>query len=117
MTLDGPIHKPIVLESLHFPEPVLSIAIEPKTQADMDRLAQSLEFWAALGALLVNFFKTIFTTGFLAPFWLFALGGLFITVTLALPNGVLALIETWTQRRVKPKPADLGAARVAQPAE
>ncbi len=36
-------HKPIVLESLHFPEPVLSIAIEPKTQADMDRLAQSLE--------------------------------------------------------------------------
>jgi elongation factor G len=36
-------HKPIVLESLHFPEPVLSIAIEPKTQADMDRLAQSLD--------------------------------------------------------------------------
>jgi elongation factor G len=36
-------HKPIVLESLQFPEPVLSIAIEPKTQADMDRLAQSLD--------------------------------------------------------------------------
>ena len=36
-------HKQIVLESLHFPEPVLSIAIEPKTQADMDRLAQSLD--------------------------------------------------------------------------
>jgi elongation factor G len=35
--------KPIQLESLHFPEPVLSIAIEPKTQADMDRLGQSLE--------------------------------------------------------------------------
>jgi len=35
--------KPIVLESLQFPEPVISIAIEPKTQADMDRLAQSLE--------------------------------------------------------------------------
>jgi elongation factor G len=36
-------HKPIVLESLQFPEPVLSIAIEPKTQADMDRLGQSLD--------------------------------------------------------------------------
>src|SRR5262245_11768156 len=36
-------HKPIVLEALQFPEPVLSIAIEPKTQADMDRLAQSLD--------------------------------------------------------------------------
>jgi elongation factor G len=35
--------KPIVLEPLQFPEPVLSIAIEPKTQADMDRLAQSLD--------------------------------------------------------------------------
>jgi elongation factor G len=35
--------KPIQLESLHFPEPVLSIAIEPKTQADMDRLGQSLD--------------------------------------------------------------------------
>jgi elongation factor G len=36
-------HKPIVLEPLQFPEPVLSIAIEPKTQADMDRLGQSLD--------------------------------------------------------------------------
>jgi elongation factor G len=35
--------KPIQLESLQFPEPVISIAIEPKTQADMDRLGQSLE--------------------------------------------------------------------------
>jgi elongation factor G len=36
-------HKPIVLETLQFPTPVLSIAIEPKTQADMDRLGQSLQ--------------------------------------------------------------------------
>jgi elongation factor G len=35
-------HNPIVLESLEFPETVISIAIEPKTTADMDRLAQSL---------------------------------------------------------------------------
>ncbi len=36
-------HKPIVLESLEFPETVISIAIEPKTTADMDRLSQSLQ--------------------------------------------------------------------------
>ena len=35
------INKPIILESLTFPEPVISIAIEPKTTADMDKLAQS----------------------------------------------------------------------------
>jgi elongation factor G len=35
--------QPIVLESLHFPEPVLSIAIEPRTKADMDRLAATLD--------------------------------------------------------------------------
>jgi elongation factor G len=35
--------SPIVLESLEFPEPVISIAIEPKTTADMDKLGQSLD--------------------------------------------------------------------------
>jgi elongation factor G len=35
--------NPVMLESLEFPEPVISIAIEPKTKADMDRLGQSLE--------------------------------------------------------------------------
>jgi elongation factor G len=34
---------PIVLESLEFPEPVISIAIEPKTTADMDKLGASLD--------------------------------------------------------------------------
>ena len=41
-TLCDPKH-PIALESLRFPAPVISIAIEPKTKADMDRLAQALE--------------------------------------------------------------------------
>jgi elongation factor G len=41
-TLCDPKH-PILLESLQFPEPVLSVAIEPKTKADMDRLGSSLE--------------------------------------------------------------------------
>lgn len=33
---------PIVLESMNFPEPVIGLAIEPKTQADMDKLGLSL---------------------------------------------------------------------------
>ncbi len=41
-TLCAPRH-PILLESLDFPEPVLSIAIEPRTQGDMDKLGQSLD--------------------------------------------------------------------------
>jgi len=47
---------------------------------------------AALGAVAVNFFKTVFTTGALAPYWLFALGSLFILVTLALPRGILGAL-------------------------
>ena len=33
---------PIVLEAMNFPEPVIGIAIEPKTQADLDKLGVSL---------------------------------------------------------------------------
>ena len=33
---------PIVLESMSFPEPVIGIAIEPKTQADLDKLGVGL---------------------------------------------------------------------------
>jgi elongation factor G len=36
-------HHPILLEPIHFPEPVISVAVEAKTKADMDRLALSLE--------------------------------------------------------------------------
>jgi len=31
-------NKPILLESMSFPEPVIAVAIEPKTQADMDKI-------------------------------------------------------------------------------
>ena len=34
--------NPIVLESMVFPEPVISVAIEPKTKADQDKLGASL---------------------------------------------------------------------------
>jgi elongation factor G len=35
--------KPIILESMQFPEPVISIAIEPKTKGDLERLGTSLQ--------------------------------------------------------------------------
>ncbi|HWP49686.1 MAG TPA: elongation factor G [Candidatus Limnocylindrales bacterium] len=35
-------NKPIVLESMKFPEPVISVAIEPKTKADQEKLGTSL---------------------------------------------------------------------------
>ncbi|MBI3815756.1 MAG: elongation factor G [Nitrospinae bacterium] len=34
--------KPIVLEAMQFPEPVISVAIEPKTKAEQDKLGESL---------------------------------------------------------------------------
>jgi urea transport system permease protein len=54
---------------------------------------------AILGALLVNVGKTFFTAA-LPELWLFALGALFIIVTLALPGGILGLLS----RRRKPAP-------------
>jgi elongation factor G len=33
---------PIVLESIHFPEPVIAVAIEPKTKSDQEKLGQAL---------------------------------------------------------------------------
>ena len=54
---------------------------------------------AALGAVLVNYAKTYFTSGPLAPYWLFMLGGLFIAVTLLLPRGVVGTAQLWMARR------------------
>ncbi len=34
--------NPVLLETISFPEPVISIAIEPKTKADQDRMSESL---------------------------------------------------------------------------
>jgi len=74
---------------------------------------------AVLGAVLVNYAKTIFTTGMLAPYWLFMLGGLFVAVTLFLPRGI---VGTWrhfrSQRRERTAATDGGTAAPApQPAE
>jgi elongation factor G len=35
-------HDPVVMEKIIFPEPVIQIAIEPKTKADQDKLSESL---------------------------------------------------------------------------
>jgi urea transport system permease protein len=70
---------------------------------------------AALGAVLVNYAKTTFTTGMLAPYWLFALGALFVLVTIFLPKGVLGLLPTRTGR-AQPNGAP-AAGTAALPAE
>ena len=57
---------------------------------------------AALGAILVNFGKTYFT-GALPEYWLFALGLLFIVVTLFMPKGIIGLTQQWQRRRGAPK--------------
>jgi elongation factor G len=40
-TLSAPDH-PIVLESIQFPEPVITVAVEPKTKADTDKMSEAL---------------------------------------------------------------------------
>ncbi|MEO1866935.1 MAG: urea ABC transporter permease subunit UrtC [Methylococcales bacterium] len=49
-------------------------------------------YGAILGAVLVNFGKTFFTAA-LPEVWLFALGGLFVLVTLFLPYGIVGLLR------------------------
>jgi urea transport system permease protein len=70
---------------------------------------------AALGAGVVNFAKSWFTGAF-PQGWLFALGGLFIFVTLFLPKGILGTFtEWWKSRQDRPQPPAPAAAQ--QPAE
>jgi urea transport system permease protein len=59
---------------------------------------------AALGALLVNFMKTYFTTGMFAPYWLFLLGCLFVVVTLFLPKGIIGTLSTLSRPSEGPVP-------------
>ncbi|MBU0582745.1 MAG: urea ABC transporter permease subunit UrtC [Alphaproteobacteria bacterium] len=51
-----------------------------------------------IGAILVNTGKSYFT-GALPDYWLFALGGLFIAVTLFLPQGIVGMWDAWRARR------------------
>ncbi|MCC6983679.1 MAG: urea ABC transporter permease subunit UrtC [Bauldia sp.] len=53
-----------------------------------------------IGATIVNYAKTVFTTGALAPYWPFVLGGLFVVVTLFLPKGIVGTVQMiWNRMR------------------
>ncbi len=58
---------------------------------------------AVLGAIVVNYAKTFFTSGFLAPYWLFMLGGLFIGTTLLMPRGIIGTYNHWRNSRDEAK--------------
>ncbi len=60
-------------------------------------------YGAVIGAVLVNYGKTYFT-GVFPEAWLFALGGLFVFVTLFLPTGIAGLL-----RRLRPQGRAAGA--------
>jgi urea transport system permease protein len=62
-----------------------------------------------LGAGVVNFLKTVFTSAF-PEFWLYLLGLIFVLVTLFLPQGLVGLAKKiYAARRVGPRPAPLAA--------
>ena len=65
---------------------------------------------AALGAVVVNYAKTVFTSGVLAPYWLFMLGALFILVTLLLPKGIVGTVKDWWAGRREQLAADEASA-------
>lgn len=66
-------------------------------------------YGAALGAVLVNYGKTWFT-GIFPEAWLFALGALFVLVTLFLPQGIAGLLARLRTRRAGSTPPLAGEA-------
>ncbi|WP_092186704.1 urea ABC transporter permease subunit UrtC [Bradyrhizobium sp. cf659] len=69
---------------------------------------------AALGAVVVNYAKTFFTSGMLAPYWLFMLGALFILVTLLLPKGIVGTFNAWWDSSNEKRPAATTASAAAE---
>jgi urea transport system permease protein len=66
-------------------------------------------YGAAAGAFLVNYAKTYFTAA-LPEYWLYALGLLFVLVTLFLPRGVVGLLAKPADSRAPPPPSAAKAA-------
>jgi urea transport system permease protein len=64
-----------------------------------------------IGALVVNYAKTWFTAAY-PELWLFALGGLFVAVTLFLPKGIVGTAGAWLATRRERKAV---AAETARP--
>ena len=54
-------------------------------------------YGAVIGAILVNYAKTVFT-GVMPDAWLFALGALFVLVTVFLPQGIAGLLKRRRKR-------------------
>jgi urea transport system permease protein len=72
---------------------------------------------AVIGAVAVNYAKTAFTSGTLAPYWLFVLGGLFVAVTLLLPRGIVGTLRHWSgERRARGQAGTAAAGSPAAPA-
>ncbi|MGA8705809.1 MAG: urea ABC transporter permease subunit UrtC [Steroidobacteraceae bacterium] len=62
-------------------------------------------YGAVVGAFVVNYAKTYFTAA-LPSMWLYALGALFVLVTLFLPRGVVGLLTARRRRRRPPAGAE-----------
>jgi urea transport system permease protein len=60
---------------------------------------------AALGALLVNGFKSYLTAAY-PDFWLFFLGGLFVLCTLVFPGGALGLLRMRRRKQASSQPGE-----------
>ncbi len=70
-------------------------------------------YGAVVGAIIVNYAKTFFTTA-LPSAWLYFLGALFVLATLFLPKGFVGLAAMWRARRDSAPPGDGGAALAAK---
>jgi urea transport system permease protein len=56
-------------------------------------------YGAVIGAVVVNYAKTFFTSGVFAEYWLFILGALFVITTIYLPRGVIGILDSYLTKR------------------
>lgn len=63
-------------------------------------------YGAIIGAVLVNYAKTFFTSGMFAEYWLFILGALFVITTIYLPRGVIGILDTYLAKRQSARSLD-----------
>jgi urea transport system permease protein len=66
-------------------------------------------YGAVAGAFIVNYAKSFFTAA-LPEFWLYALGLLFVAVTMFLPRGVVGLLDGFGARTPPSAPAKAATA-------
>lgn len=64
-------------------------------------------YGAAVGAILVNYAKTYFTSA-IPEAWNYALGALFIVVTLFFPRGIVGLVPLFKKKRAAHTPEETG---------